>query len=345
MGVDEPGDDGPAAGVDLLVGRGCSVGRADPGHGRAVDDESRVDDDPEQVVGVGVVGDQLADVGDDRGAHAQTLPITSSRSRPSCSRSSARKTIRPSATTWVTSSATAAKTAVCSSAPVPAVRTRSVAIVTRSARRPTAIAPASSQPRESWRVAASSSSAARPVAAPLRRETLVELDGAHLLERVDHGMAVTAEGQRAAGVVQGPARPDAVPEVALGGRAEAGVRRGLAQEAHVIDGQMRGVHGAGERTEHAGVREHPGGRCAVRPEAGVVLPHLLREMHVEAAGPRPPRRRRRARRGGRRGSSGSRHRSGPSRPAGDRRRAPPRRWRCRRRTAPARPAAAPRTRS
>ena len=64
--------------------------------------------------------------------------------------------MQPSTTTWVTSSATAAKTAVCSSAPVPAVRTWSVAIVTRSARHPTAIRPASSQPSESWRVPASS---------------------------------------------------------------------------------------------------------------------------------------------------------------------------------------------
>ena len=71
----------------------------------------------------------------------------------------------------------------------------------------------------------------RPVPALLGGEPLVELDGAHLLEQVDHGVAVADPSvSRAAGVVQRAARPDAVAEVALGGGAEADVRPGLADQ-------------------------------------------------------------------------------------------------------------------
>ena len=85
-----------------------------------------------------------------------------SSSRPISCSSPRVKTTRPSATTWTTSAAVAAKTAVCSSRPVPAVRGVVVSRVTRSARLPTAMAPASSYPRLAWPsvVAARSSSAA-----------------------------------------------------------------------------------------------------------------------------------------------------------------------------------------
>ena len=70
-----------------------------------------------------------------------------------------------------------------------------------------------------------------PVAARLRGEPLVELDGPHLLEEVDHRVAVAAQGERDAGVGSARRRTDAVAEVALGGRAHAHVRRGLAPAA------------------------------------------------------------------------------------------------------------------
>ena len=83
-------------------------------------------------------------------------------SRPISSRSPSRWTTRPSTITWTTSAAVAANTAVCSSAPVPAVRGVVVSRVTRSARAPTRISPASGKPRLEWPVAvpAVSSSAA-----------------------------------------------------------------------------------------------------------------------------------------------------------------------------------------
>ena len=77
-----------------------------------------------------------------------------------------------------------------------------VSRVTRSARRPTAIAPASSQPRLACPVAGRCPHqlGRLPVAALLADQPFVELDGAHLLEEVDDGVAVGAEGQPRAGV-------------------------------------------------------------------------------------------------------------------------------------------------
>ena len=75
MAVDEAGKHGPPAGVDLLVGGGGVARRADPGDRAAVDDQRGVGWCPGQVLGVRVVGDQLADVGDHGSLHAvgQTL--------------------------------------------------------------------------------------------------------------------------------------------------------------------------------------------------------------------------------------------------------------------------------
>jgi len=63
--VHEAGDDGAAAGVDLLVGRRRVRRATDPRDRRAVDDQGGVRDRADEVLGVGVVGDQLADVRDD----------------------------------------------------------------------------------------------------------------------------------------------------------------------------------------------------------------------------------------------------------------------------------------
>ena len=237
---------------------------------------------PRRSLGLRVVGDQLADVGDD-GAHGQSLPIVSSRSRPMSCSSPRVKTTWPSATTWTTSAAVAAKTAVCSSRPVPAVRGVVVSRVTRSARAPTAIASRVVVPEAGVAVdrGGAEELAGRPVPALAGGEALVELDGPHLLEQVDDGVAVGAEGQRAARVVQAPARADAVAEVALGGGAEAGEGTGGAEVADVVVGQVGRVHGAGQRAEHAVVGEQLGGGGAVRRDAGVVLRGLLRQVDVE----------------------------------------------------------------
>ena len=118
--------------------------------------------------------------------------------------------------------------------------------VTRSARWPTAIRPASSKPSERWPsyVAAASSSSGRPVPALLGGQPLVHLHRAHLLEQVDHRMAVGAQREGGAGVVQPARRADAVGEVALGGRAEADVGARLPEQPDVVVGEVGGVHGA-----------------------------------------------------------------------------------------------------
>ena len=95
--------------------------------------------------------------------------------------------------------------------------------------------------------------ARRPVPTLAGGESLVQLDGPHLLEQVDDGVAVGAEGQRAARVVQAAARADAVAEVALGRRAEARGHAGGAEPLDVEVGEVGGMHGAGAVVEHTGL--------------------------------------------------------------------------------------------
>ncbi len=217
--------------------------------------------------------------------------------------------------TELTSAAVAAKTAVSSVAPVPAVRTESSRMVTRSARAPGSIRPASGKPSERWplAVAAASSSAEDQVPAALGGESFVELDRPHLLEQVDHRVAVRAQGERRAGVPQGGGRADAVGQVAFGGRAETRIRRGAAEQADVDAGQVGRVHGAGPSGEEPGLvqqlrrgppvrrRGRPrsrrparrGGRAAARPATPRQRSGAGRAEHRERSAPRhrPPRRR------------------------------------------------------
>ena len=109
----------------------------------------------------------------------------------------------------------------------PAVGRVSRSIVTRSARAATSIRPASAEPRARHARSAypaASSSEDRPVPALLGGQPLVELERAHLLEGVDDRM--TVRSQRETGSrppARRRARADAVAEVTLGGRAEAGM--------------------------------------------------------------------------------------------------------------------------
>ena len=152
-------------------------------------------------------------------------------------------------------------------APVPRVRIVSRSIVTRSARCPSAIRPASSKPSERWPsyVAAASSSSGRPVSALLGGQPFVHLHRAHLLEQVDHRMAVRAQRQGCAGVVQPTRRTDPVGQVALGGGAEADVGARLPEQPDVVVGEVGGVHGAGHRPECTGLRKQLRGGHAVAP--------------------------------------------------------------------------------
>ena len=202
-----------------------------------------------------------------QGAHGRSPPIAAVELAADLARG--RRcvwTTRPSTITWTTSAAVAANTAVCSSAPVPAVRGRGGVEgdqVGAGAR------PRSRRRRGSrgWRGRGRCRrrAARRRVQWPRCwvRQPLVHLDRAHLLEQVDHRVAVAAQGQRAAGVVQLAARADPVAEVALGGRAEAGVGARSSPRWRMSSvGEVGGVHGGGQRAEDAVVGEQLRSGCA-----------------------------------------------------------------------------------
>ena len=129
---------------------------------------------------------------------------------------------------------TAAKTTAPSSRPAPAVRGLAGSTTTRSARWPTAIAPASSQPSEAWPVGGGGGeqlggrSSARAAGWPAARRAR---------RRASPRRGRSRRGCRSRGSAGRPAscepaaRADAVAEVALGGRAEARRRRRLRRSA------------------------------------------------------------------------------------------------------------------
>ncbi len=121
----------------------------------------------------------------------------------------------------------------------------------------------------------------RPVAPGAGAQALVELQGAGLLERVDHRVTVAAERDGAAGRGQPAGRADAVGEVPFGGRTHADGGGGVGEELDVLVRQVGRVHGGGARPEHAVVGEQPGRGDAVRGQAGVVLGGLLGEVDVQ----------------------------------------------------------------
>ena len=147
-----------------------------------------------------------------------------------------------------------------------------------------------------------------PVPAPLGGEAYVELDRPHLLEQVDHGVAVAAQRQWAAGVVERQARTDAVPEVALGRGAEAGVRRRAAERVDVVTVRWVACTAvvSGPRTPASA------STCVgVAPYAATQASFsaTCSERWTCSGGPPPPRRWCASCRAGRHGRSGWRHRS------------------------------------
>ena len=229
MAVDEAGEHRAAAGVDALVGGGRVGGGPDPGDPAALDDQRGVRDAAEQASGrAGVVGDQLADAGDARWSSSVHRSCRSRRSssrpmlargrpagrRPGRRRSPGRRPRRRRR-----------RPRCARRAPVPAVRGAVVSRVTRSARRADRDPCRRRRSRGAWpSVAAAEQLGGGPVPALLGGEPLVELDRPHLLEQVDHRVAVGARGSAGCPAsCSGAAGPDAVAEVALGGRAEAGV--------------------------------------------------------------------------------------------------------------------------
>ena len=235
MAVDEAGDHRAAVRVDHSVGRRGlpSQGRSrPPDRRRRSAPHPRTSPSGEPSPSAAVVGDQLAD------AVTSRLIATPPRCRQRRATSTTRRCLpsrtisRPSTMTCVTSEAKPAKrTPQPGVGSNPAVRTVSRRTVTRSARAPGAMTPASVQPRACvpGLVAAVSSSSTAKWPRRSSRSRSLSLDGPGLLEEVDDGVAVAAEGQRRSGVLQGPGRADAVAQIALRGGAEADVmscRRG-----------------------------------------------------------------------------------------------------------------------
>ncbi len=107
------------------------------------------------------------------------------------------------------------------------------------------------------------------------------LQRARLQQRVDDGVLVAAQRERASGVGQVAGRADAVGQVGFRGGAEARAGAGGAEQLDVLCGQVRGVHGGGARGQRARLVQQLGGRQAVGVEAGLVLGGLLGEVDVQ----------------------------------------------------------------
>jgi hypothetical protein len=128
------------------------------------------------------------------------------------------------------------------------------------------------------------------VPALLRGQPLVELDGPHLLEQVDHRVAVAAQGQPAPASCSARLGPMPSPRSrSVVGQKQTYVR--APEEPHVVAGEVGGVDERGARAEEAGVGEHLGRVSAVRRTAGVVLATCSERWTCSG---RPSARRRRA---------------------------------------------------
>ena len=186
----------------------------------------------------------------------------------------------------------------------------------------------------------------RVVPAFAARKALVELDRPSLFEHVDHGVGVTAERERGAGVHERAHPADAVGQVALRRRDRRSARARAAEQGHVAVVEVGGVNGGEARVERAGVGEQRGRGAPVRRQTGLVLGGLLRDMRVQRPvllaeptprQPPPPLGRPRA-------CCGSPRRSAPIRSRRVHPRVPPTPPRCRPRSAAAPPPAPRRSR-
>ena len=294
--VDEAGDHAATPGVEVLVAGGA--GRLDGAHRPVLDHQRRIAHEPQRPVAeLRVVGDQQPDPVDHERAHGEPLVCETSRHRRRRSRRAARPrrrspracprstTCRPDTITDRTSAALAAKTAAAS------------AFSALGAREPNALEIDRDQVGDRVRLdspGVGPADARVPLLAggpqQLRRvvmaalagdEPLVELDGAHLLELVDHRVRVGAERQPGAGVGDLPRAPDAVGEVALGGRAQAAMASPLAEQADVLARDVGEVHGREPLRERSGVGEHRRRAPAVGRDACLVLGRLLGDVRVQ----------------------------------------------------------------
>ena len=290
------------------------------------------------------------------------LSITSALTRclsgwPSDARAASMRVWRPSTTTSRPSTSTCRTSRAeprtrpsraRAPAPQPASRTASSETVTRSARAPGSIRPASGQPRQACppsEAARSSAAAAWCPRSPLARRS------SSSTARASSNMSITAweslpSESEAPASTSGRIRPmpSARSRSVVG--TDAAARARAAEQAHVAVVEVGGVNGGEARLERAGIGEQRGRGAPVRLQAGLVLGRLLGDVSVQrtvplaAPTPRrspPPRDRPRA-------CCGSPRRSAPIRSPRVRPRVPPTPPRCRPRSAAAPPPAARRSR-
>ncbi len=236
MAVDEARDHAAPARVQPLVGR-CSASR-DAGHDPAVGHQRAIGHDPQRALpDRGVIGHQQADVVDAERGH----PLTAAIDLGQLTRD-VEPHVRPIADDELASDDHVAHVGRCAGEHDPVEE-----LLRRDAREPHALgverhkiggAPFANRsargPTEAVvtagrrRAKQLGSGERSPLAA---RQTLVELQRAALLERLDDRVRVTAERQAAAGVAQPRRGTDAIGQIAFGRRAQAAARTGFARAA------------------------------------------------------------------------------------------------------------------
>ena len=192
-------------------------------------------------------------------------------------------TCRPSTTTSVTSAAVAANTTVSSATAsvVPAVRTESSRTATRSARAPTAIVPASCQPRAAVTVHGRHRGAdRRRRACPAAPTGAARRARAPAPPRTDRSRR--ANPSRCTGARRGDASSAVGPMPSPRSRSVVGHMHADAPAAasslDVGVGEVGGVHGRGPLAERTGVGEHARRGRAVDGEARLVLGRSARTV-------------------------------------------------------------------
>src|SRR5215217_4072007 len=126
----------------------------------------------------------------------------------------------------------------------------------------------------------------REAAAFAGRQPLVKLDSTQLLERVDHGLLIRAQGKRAAGVGQPSGGADAISKITLRRRTEACRRLAATQGLNVGISQMSGVHGRCSTTQQTMIIKQLRRSAAVESLSSSILRRLLAEVNMQGPFPR-----------------------------------------------------------
>ena len=114
-----------------------------------------------------------------------------------------------------------------------------------------------------------------------RAEALVRLEGAEVVERIGHDVAVDPGAEAHAGLAHGAEVRQAVSQVALRGGAHTREGPSLAEEPRLVRLELGRVHGDETARQDAEVGEELRGAFAGLGDALFDLADLLRHVHVE----------------------------------------------------------------